>query len=92
MPELVSLDTAKSFLRVSSADDDLMIAAMIRTASEAALSFADGLTEAQLADLPERVRTAVLVHVAALYDQRDNPVVPSAVLGLLQPFRSYGAG
>lgn len=42
-----------------------------------------------MATPPEVVRLAIMVHVGALFDKRDNPEVPSAVLSLLQPFRSY---
>lgn len=91
LPELVSLDIAKTFMRVDHDEEDALIAGFIRTATEAALSFADGLGAVTAASVPERVRTAILVHVATLYDRRAEPDVPTAVFALLQPFRTYGA-
>lgn len=87
MTPLLSLAEAKLFLRVDHDDDDTLIEGLILTAAETALAHADGLTEADT--IPESVRTSALLHVARLYDNREEGAAPVASVSLANRYRKW---
>lgn len=88
-PDLVTLDEVKRFLRIDHADQDELLSSLTLTATEQALELANGLDLADLEGVPERVRTAILIQILALFD--DPLAMPSkAAEALLHSFRKFG--
>lgn len=87
MTPIVTLAEAKGFIRVDHDDDDTLIESLIRTATETAMAHADGLAEAD--PIPESVRTSALLHVARLYDGRDEGAAPVASVSLANRYRKW---
>lgn len=85
---ILTLDEAKAFLRVDDDHEDALITHLILTASETALAHADGLTEGD--PIPESVRTSALLHVARLYDNREEGAAPVASQWLANRYRKWG--
>lgn len=87
MPEIVTLAEAKLFLRVDGDADDDTIILLIAAATETALSYADGF-EPSAAEIPARLKLAVLAHVAQAFEDRSNgAAAPEGACRLLYPFR-----
>lgn len=91
IPEIVTLAEAKSYLRVDHDDDDEQITGLIATATEEALCLADSLDPAEVTaeNAPPVVRTAILLHVSRLYDDRDDGKVPAGTVALASRHRSW---
>ena len=70
MAELVTLEEAKLFLRVSHDAEDTAIATMIAAATEAVLEHANAYNPAE--PIPARLKAAVLARCCILYDERDS--------------------
>ena len=87
MTPLLSLAETKLFLRVDDDQEDTLIAGLILTAAETALAHADGLLEGDT--VPESVRTSALLHVARLYDNRDEGAAPVASVSLANRYRKW---
>ena len=87
MTPIVTLEEAKTFLRVDYSEEDALIQSLILTATETALAHADGLVEGD--PIPESVRTAALIHVARLFDTRHNEDQPPASLTLANRYRKW---
>lgn len=83
---IVTIEEAKAFIRVDHHDDDEMILQMIATAEEACREYLDD--EAIEAE-PEALKSAVLAHVAALYDNRSGEGIPEEALSLLRNHREW---
>ena len=89
MIEIVTLAEAKLFCRIDQSEEDGIIQLMIDAATEAALSIADDWDGA--APVPSRLKLAVLNHVGAAYDNReDGAGVPKGSASLLLPLRRLG--
>ena len=67
---LVTLEEAKSYLRVDSSDDDGFIRQLLQTAEGLVLDVSR-LTEEELEQSPMVTRTALLYVVAYLYEHRE---------------------
>lgn len=89
MAELVTLADVKSFLRIDHAEQDLLLTSLAATATEHALELANGLDVTSSDPVPERVRTAILIHVLALFDNPEASAPPKAAEALLHPFRKF---
>lgn len=93
-PDLVSLEVAKTWLRVDHSADDTVIALLIRATSRAVLNYI-GDAQYQFLDtsgeflldtdfsppeeiVPEDIRLAVLTHVADRYKNREKTEDPVA--------------
>lgn len=87
MIELVTLDEAKLFCRVDSIDEDETIATLIGAASAAILDIADAWTPVEGELVPDRIKLAVLAHVALAFDNRDEVDPPASAARLLSPMR-----
>ena len=87
MTPLLSLAETKLFLRVDDDEEDTLIAGLILTATETALAHADGLLEGDA--VPESVRTSALLHVARLYDNREEGAAPVASVSLANRYRKW---
>ena len=93
MPELVTLDEVKAFLRVDGTDDDTTLAILIAAAAEAVTGLADAWDGT--GETPERLKLAVLMLVADWFDNREAvtvgkiaTTVPHGVQWLTSPYRS----
>ena len=84
---IITLAEAKAFLRVEHDDEDSVIAQLAATASESALAHADGLEDG--ASVPESVRTAALIHLARMFENRLDESQPSASLTLANRYRKW---
>ena len=87
--ELVTLEDVKSFLRIDHADQDGLLSSLTRTATEHALELANGLVVDDPEAVPERVRTAILVQVLALYEDPHGAMPSKSAEALLHPFRKF---
>ena len=87
MTPLLSLAETKLFLRVDDDEEDTLIAGLILTAAETVLAHADGLLEDDT--VPESVRTSALLHVARLYDNREEGAAPVASVSLANRYRKW---
>lgn len=87
MTPLLSLAETKLFLRVDDDEEDTLIAGLILTATETVLAHADGLLEDDT--VPESVRTSALLHVARLYDNREEGAAPVASVSLANRYRKW---
>jgi uncharacterized phage protein (predicted DNA packaging) len=85
-PEIVTLDEAKTYLRVDGDADDGLIVTLIAAATEAALSYADAYDPET--EVPARLKLAVLGHIAAAYDEREKVDVPVTSQGLARSLRT----
>lgn len=85
--DLVTIEEAKLWCRVDSDDEDETFATLIGAASEAVLSVADGWDGTD--PVPDRVKLAVLTHVAQAFDDRENgAALPVSAGSLLSPLRN----
>lgn len=84
---IITLDEAKTFLRVDYSDEDALILQLIDTATETALAHADGLEDGD--PIPESVRTSALLHVSRLYNDRETEAVPQASATLANRYRRW---
>ena len=87
MTDLITLDEAKAFLRVDHTEEDDLIEQLIATATETALAHADGLEEGD--PVPESVRTSAMLHVARLFDGREEGAAPPASVALANRYRAW---
>lgn len=87
MIDLVTLDEAKLFCRVDSEWDDSTLVMLIGAASAAVLDVADGWTPVVGAPVPDRIKLAVLTHVASAFDNRESTELPASAARLLNPMR-----
>ena len=87
--DIVTLQEAKLFCRVDGDAEDGIFAVLIGAASDAVVDVADGWTPGSPA--PDRIKLAVLAHVAQAYDQRQDGVdMPAAAGRLVFPYRKLG--
>jgi len=84
---ILTLDETKAFIRVDDDGEDTLIQGLILTASETALAHADGLLDGD--EIPESVRTSALLHVARLYDNREEGAAPVASVSLANRYRKW---
>ena len=85
--DLVTIEEAKLWCRVDSDDEDETFATLIGAASEAVLSVADGWDGSD--PVPDRIKLAVLTHVAQAFDNRENgAALPVSAGSLLSPLRN----
>lgn len=86
MTEIVTLEEAKLFCRVTNDMEDQTFAVLIGAATEAALAVADDWDGT--GEVPHRLKLAVLVRVAEAYDNRETlENNGKGELGLLSPLR-----
>ncbi|AZS20062.1 head-tail connector protein [Caulobacter sp. FWC26] len=90
MTVIVTLEEAKAWLRLSEIEDheDTVIQAMIETATAEALHLADGLEEGA-EEVPPTLKTAVLLHVTSLFEERSEGGVPPASSALARRHRNW---
>lgn len=100
MVDLITLEEAKTHLRVDNDDDDKDIALKITAASAAVLNY---ITDKKFidedgslsGDVPADIKSATLIMLGYLYAQRDNNdngeythgMLPMPVTSLLYPYR-----
>lgn len=84
-PELVTLEEAKLFCRISNDEEDAIVTLLITAATDAIVDFADAWTPSDPA--PARIKLAILAHVARAYDDRDGADIPASVARLVFPLR-----
>lgn len=84
---ILTLEETKDFIRVDHPGEDTLIQGLILTATETALAHADGLAEGD--EVPESVRTSALLHVARLYDNREEGAAPVASVSLANRYRKW---
>ena len=88
LPTIVTLEEAKVFLRVDHEDEDAILDGLIATATAEALHLADDL-DSDAESFPEGIKTAVLLHVEALYDRANGGGVPDASAALARRHRDW---
>lgn len=88
LPTILTLDEAKVFLRVDHEDEDALVEGFIATATAEALHLADDL-DPEADSFPEGIKTAVLLHVEALYDRHNGGAVPEASAALSRRHRDW---
>lgn len=87
VPDIVTIEDAKLFLRVDAPDEDTLIASLIAAATEAVLAVADGFDPE--GEPSPRVQLAILTHVAQAFGNReDGADVPKSAARLVHPLRS----
>lgn len=88
MTNIVTLNEVKAWLRVDYDDEDTVLEGMIETATAEALHLADGLEQGAEA-VPPALKTAVLLHVASLFEGRSEGGVPPASSALARRHRNW---
>ena len=88
MPELISLETAKSHLRVEFDDDDALISGLIIAAREYTEKFLNKPLvakdeEDEEPDVPQTWIQAMLLMIGTWYERRESGSVPDAAEKLL---------
>lgn len=86
MPDIVTLDETKLFLRVDHDEEDTIIVTMIKAATEAVRDVAEGWDGVGLA--PARLKMAVLTRVAIMFDDRASVAPGAGEDRLLLPLRA----
>lgn len=87
---VITLDEAKAHLGISHDRLDGYVQSLIATASAAALAYIGGLDDEEV--VPEQLKAAVRLHVASLFENRENAAFPPAALQLLQDLRGFYFG
>ena len=88
MIALVTIEEAKAWLRVDTDEEDATIDTLIAAASAAAFDMADGWLPVEGEPVPDRIRLAVLTHVAQAFDNREGGAdMPASAGRLLWPLR-----
>lgn len=83
---LVTLQEAKQFCRIDGDEEDAVLTVLIGAASAAAIDHANGWTPT--AEVPDRIKLAVLSHIARAYtDREDGADAPQSAGRLLFPLR-----
>lgn len=86
-PDLVTLTEVKLFLRIDADEEDALLAMLIGAATEAALDIADRWD--RNTETPDRLKLAVLAHVARSYSNReDGADAPPSAARLIEPLRT----
>ena len=85
MPEIVTLDEAKSYCRIDGNTDDAALAIMVAAATDAVTEQAERWDT--LAPAPSRLKLAVLARVAESYDNRERTPEARNEPRLIAPFR-----
>lgn len=88
MTDLVTLDEAKLYLRVTSTIEDRTIATLIAAASDAVREMADAWDGT--GDTPARLKLAVLTRVAIAFDNRESVKAGDGEDRLISPLREIG--
>lgn len=84
--DLISFEEVKLFLRLDDDEEDALLATLIGAATEAVLDYADNWD--QTTEVPDRLKLAVLMHVARAYTNReDGADAPPSAGRLLFPLR-----
>lgn len=86
MPDLITLDEAKTYLRVDDDGEDSLIATLIRAASDAVSAYADAWDGT--GDVPALLKLAVLTRVTAAYDNREALTEPKGEHAYILPYRT----
>lgn len=87
MIDLVTLEETKLFCRIDSDFDDPTVLMLIGAASAAVLDVADGWIPVVGEPIPDRIKLAVLTHVATAFDNRELAELPASAARLLNPMR-----
>lgn len=88
LPIIVTMEEAKAFLRLDHDDEDVLVEGFIATATAEALHLADDL-DPEAESFPDGIKTAVLLHVEALYDRESGGGVPDASAALARRHRDW---
>jgi len=88
LPTIVTLEEAKLFLRFDAADLDGLIAGHLETATAEALHLADNI-DPEAGSFPPGLKTAILLHVAALFELENGGSVPEASAALARRHRAW---
>ncbi len=86
MPDLVTLEDAKLYLRVDGDDEDDTIGLLIAAASDAVRDVASDWDGE--GDVPDRLKLACLARVAVAFDERTNVSPGTGELQMLTPLRT----
>lgn len=89
LPQIVTLEEAKDHCRITGDYEDALLESYIDTATETALAHADGLSE-DVTDYPASLKTAILMHVARLFDVREDGATPRSSISLANRYRKWG--
>lgn len=86
LPEIVTLDDVKDFVRIDGDEEDDLLVLLIEAASETVATHADNWNGQE--PVPARIKLAVLTHVASAYtERRDGTDMPASAARLLNPLR-----
>lgn len=86
MPDLVTLEEAKDYVRIDGDHDDVTLQTLIAAASDAVADLADAWDGT--GEVPARIKLAVLARVAAAYDNRESLPAPQGEQSLVLPYRA----
>lgn len=86
---VVTLEDAKTHLRVDFSDDDTLIVSMLDAAEEACRAYL-GLAAENPA--PEALGVAIKMHLTRLYEDRDGGSIPAEAQDLLREHRAWEFG
>lgn len=86
--ELVTIAEAALYCRVDNDEEDSVLAMLISAATAAVLDVADGWLPIEGEPVPDRIKLAILAHVAQAFDQRHDGVdLPASAARLTRPMR-----
>ena len=83
-------EEAKEHLAILDNRQDSLISGMLAVATDASLRYIGGLAEGD--PVPDVLRGAILMHVAALYEGREGAALPDEAQTLLKDLREWVFG
>lgn len=87
---IVTLDEAKQHLAITNDLQDALIDGMLAVATDASLRYIGGHPDSD--PVPEVLRGAILMHVAAIYEGREGASLPEEAQSLLKDLREWVFG
>lgn len=88
MPDIVTLEEAKAFIRFTYDREDALIEMLIAAATEAALAVADTFDPDGDEPPPARLKLAILTHVSKAFCEREDAAPPAGNAMLIAPLRT----
>ena len=85
MDEPVSLQEAKTYLRIDGEEEDSLLATLISAARQHAENY---LNASLPAETQTPVKQALLILISHFYEQRSGETIPPVVYALLAPYRN----
>ena len=85
MDEPVSLQEAKTYLRIDGEEEDSLLATLISAARQHCGNY---LNASLPTETPPPVKQALLILISHFYEQRSGETIPPVVYALLAPYRN----